>query len=526
MGEAFPGVGGRLLPSAAPAATPGAPAALAGNQTRRAAAPALDPILPSAAARREGRLQVVMSPYYGQPDFSALDRDYVSKATPDCVSIADLLRNGFVYAPHSIFRDVKVVTSGFDPAHDMHASPEFRFMFRESGRRAADDGPDQDWVEIYHRLLCEALANACERIGSPWLLQSGGKDSTPLAIAAAEVRPDTRCITYLGGREENEVASAHLVASQLGLEHHTLVCDPGRAYDRYLASIARMPLLTADFALLSYVDLATEIAAQGGDGVIDGMGADSYFGLTVEHRYRVLSWLARGLRLPAWATELPPIDRSFRLCYLLSTLQMDPLERVFPGSRFTDAEVDALFGERIAARSRARLAVFRPEIASASSADERWAMANSISGVASSFAKGLYTAHALSLQAAYPFCDRNLREWVYGQVPSHQRVDPVTRANKVLVRRHIAARFSELPYVARKGSFRFDLCGLARQRFDQVYAFAEQARHLLPGAPAWLRRNRGRLGNKYHASKFYLLAVVLPWLLQRCSGKPEPENAA
>jgi hypothetical protein len=104
---------------------------------------------------------------------------------------------------------------------------------------------------------------------------------------------------------------------------------------------------------------------------------------------------------------------------------------------------------------------------------------------------------------------------VYGQVPLHQRVDPVTRANKVLVRRHIAARFSELPYVARKGSFRFDLCGLARQRYDQVYAFAAEARDLLPGAPAWLRRNRNRLDNKYHASKFYLLAVVLPWILQR-----------
>src|SRR5690606_13459265 len=136
--------------------------------------------------------------------------------------------------------------SGFDPAHDMHASPEFRFMFRESGRGAVDDGPDQDWVETYHRLLCAALTTACEGIRAPWLLQSGGKDSTPLAIAAAEARPDTCCITYLGGNEENEVASAHLVATQLGLKHQTLVCDPGRAYDRYLACIDRMPLLTAD----------------------------------------------------------------------------------------------------------------------------------------------------------------------------------------------------------------------------------------------------------------------------------------
>jgi hypothetical protein len=35
---------------------------------------------------------------------------------------------------------------------------------------------------------------------------------------------------------------------------------------------------------------------------------------------------------------------------------------------------------------------------------------------------------------------------------------------------------------------------------------------VLPGAPAWLERHRQRLDNKYDASKFYLLAVVLPWL--------------
>jgi hypothetical protein len=69
--------------------------------------------------------------------------------------------------------------------------------------------------------------------------------------------------------------------------------------------------------------------------------------------------------------------------------------------------------------------------------------------------------------------------------------------------------------VLHKGSFRFDLCGLARQRFDQVHAFAMQAQALLPGAPRWLEAHRHRLGNKYFASKFYLLAIVLPWMLSR-----------
>jgi len=276
--------------------------------------------------------------------------------------------------------------------------------------------------------------------------------------------------------------------------------------------VDRMPLLTADFALLSYVDLATAISASGGDGVVDGLGSDGYFGMPVSRQQRVLSWLAKGIRLPHFVAELPLINRSFQLSYGLTTLQMDPVERIFPGSRFTDAEIDELFGRKIARLSKARLALFQRELDAASSLDELRTMAVTIEESASAFAKGLYTTSALSLKGAYPFCDRQLREWVYREVPMDRLIHPRTRASKALVREHIAQRFGQLPYVEKKGSFRFDLCGLASARFDQVHAYAMQASDLLPGAVGWLERNRDRLDNKYHASKFYLLAIVLPWI--------------
>ena len=462
------------------------------------------------------RLQIAMSPYYGATDFSALELN--PHREMDRVSLADLLRNGFVYPPHSVYANVKVVTYGFDPAQDMHARPVFQYRFRDAGRNHETGQERLDWVGEYHRRLCEAVERSCRNIAAPWLLQSGGKDSTPLAMAAAEVRPETTCITYLGGREEDEVASAAFVARKLGLRHEALACDPGRAYDRYLAIAPQMPLLTADFALLSYVDLVTEIQRSGGNGVIDGMGSDSYFGLSVDRTHRALSNLARNWRLPAFLSELPLIDRNFALCYLLSTLQMDRIERTFPGSRFTDEEVDALFGHDVAIRSRQRLELYRNELASARNVDEWFAIAMSVAGSASGFAKGLLTSTAMSMPLSYPFCDGELREWVYREVPSELLVDPITRANKVLVREHIATRFDELPYVSRKGSFRFDLCGLAATRFDRVHAFALQVRDVLPGATQWLERNRNRLDNKYHASKFYLLAIVMPWIRHHGGG--------
>ena len=457
-------------------------------------------------------MQITMSPYYGDPDFSALAEERAPGKKIDLVSVADILRNAFVFPPHSIFEDVKLVTFGFCPQHDMHTEPMFKFKFRNAGEVPEVVEKVQDWVAMYHRLLCQAIARSCEPIRAPWLLQSGGKDSTTLAIACADARPDTVCITYLGGREENEVESAARVARTLGLRHETLMCEPGRAYDRYLAAVPRLPLLTADFALLSYVDLATEIKGRDGDGVVDGLGADSYFGTPVDRHQRILARLARNLRLPSGISELPLVDRSFQLCFMLGTLQMNAIERVFPGSRFSDDEVDGLFGRPIARESRARLALFNDEIASATSLWEWRDMSMSIAGSAGAFAKGLYTASAMSMHAAYPFCDHALREWIHREVPRDQKVDPVTHVNKMLIRRHIASRFGELPYVRRKGSFRFDLCGLGAQRFERVRDYAGQVRDLLPGAVPWLDRNRQRLDNKYHASKFYLLAVVLPWL--------------
>ena len=441
----------------------------------------------------------------------------------DPVSVADLLRNAFVYPPHSIYEDVKLASFGVFPHHDMQPDPEFHYRFRDAGKSSGAAKDCGDLVGMYHRLLCEAVTRSCAELHTPWLLQSGGKDSTTLAIAIAETRPETTCITYLGGPEENEVDSAAYVARKLGLRHESLVCDPARAYDRYVALADRMPLLTADFALLSYADLATEIAGSGGDGLIDGMGSDSYFGAPAQMRKKMLYWMAKGLRLPPALAELPMVGHNFELCYLIGTLQMHPIERIFPGSRFTDAEVDALFGRRIAKTSRERLGPFKAEIASATSHDELRVISMSISGAAAGFAKGLYTTQALAMRAAYPLCDQNLCDWVYNNVPREQMIDPVAKLNKVLVRAHIAERFGPLPYVDRKGSFRFDICGLARQKFEQVHGYAQQTRVMLPGAVDWLERNRRRFDNKYHASKFYLLAIVLPWIARQETGGPSAQ---
>ncbi|GLQ89883.1 hypothetical protein GCM10007898_34580 [Dyella flagellata] len=457
-------------------------------------------------------------------DFSPLDGIERNHAPLDLVSMADLLRNTFVYPPHSIYRNVKVATTGFDPGQDMHDSPGFHYPFQSvlAPKRPPPEAVDEEsLLQAFHQLLCDSIAQSTTGMRSPWFFQSGGKDSTSMAIALAEARPDATCLTYLGGMEENEVASARFVARQLGLRHEALVCDPGRAYDRYLAMLPRMPLLTADFAALSYADMATEVSQRRGDGIIDAIGADEYFGTPVHSKERILAMLARGVRLPQALFTSKLVSNSFRLCFVLATLQMDEFERYFPGSRFSDAEVDALFGWNVSTSSRQRLETFRADIQAATSKEALRRLSLIIVGSAH-VAKGVYTARAMSLRLAQPYLDEGLRDWVFHRVPADLLIGP-GGVNKVLMRKYISKHFKELPYVKAKGCFRFDLRGLARQRYDQVYAFAEQTRSVLPGAQQWLETHRNCLDNKYFASKFYLLAITLPWLLSRMHApKPSP----
>jgi hypothetical protein len=484
------------------------------------------PVMPGCETGSGGasrRIQINVSPHAGEVDLSLLDGHGGDAALLDPISMADLLRNGFVYPPHTIFRDVKVASTGFDPAQDLHGAPIFHFTRQSAAAMARPRSGTVDrarLVDTYHQLLCDAVSRSSASMRAPWLLQSGGKDSTSMAIAVAEARPDTTCVTYLGGREEDETASARFVARKLGLRHESLVCDPGRSYDRYLACLPRMPLLTADFAVLAYVDVTTEIAANGGDGIIDALGSDPYFGVPAHWQTRLLALLAQGLRLPPGVLDSWFVGDNFRLCYVLGTMQMDGFERFYPGSRFTDAEVDELLDSDVARLSRRRLEIFRADIAAARSMEARRRVSATILESAI-FAKGMYVAKALALRLAYPYCDARLCDWVFHEVPDDQLIGP-GGVNKVLVRQHIARLFERLPYVAAKGSFRFDLCGLAQQRFDQVHAFSMQAQALLPGAARWLERHRHRLHNKYFASKFYLLAIMLPWLLSRMEAGHEP----
>jgi hypothetical protein len=155
------------------------------------------------------------------------------------------------------------------------------------------------------------------------------------------------------------------------------------------------------------------------------------------------------------------VGRSFKLCFALATLQMNVFERYFPGSRFSDAEVDELFGMQVSKHSLQRIETFRSDIAAAASA-EAVRRISLVVGESAHLAKGMLATQAMSMRLAYPYCDKRLRDWIFNDIPDELLIGP-GGVNKVLMRKYIAQHFKHLPYVKTKGCFRFDLRGLATQ---------------------------------------------------------------
>jgi len=83
-----------------------------------------------------------------------------------------------------------------------------------------------------------------------------------------------------------------------------------------------------------------------------------------------------------------------------------------------DCPTDALCGRALSRRSRDRLVPFLEEIRSATSPEEFRVLSLSIAAAAGGFAKGIYTADAMPMKIAYPFCDAQFCDWVYNDVPA------------------------------------------------------------------------------------------------------------
>ena len=137
-------------------------------------------------------------------------------------------------------KDIKLVTFGFSP-HARHAG-RAGVPFQVPRRRetpGARRSSEQDWVGTYHRLLCDAVASIL-RGDACAMAAAERRQGFHLARDRRRRRAAGHHVHHLPGRPRGERGRVGAAGrAHLGLRHEALVCDPGRAYDRYLAIAAR-----------------------------------------------------------------------------------------------------------------------------------------------------------------------------------------------------------------------------------------------------------------------------------------------
>ena len=190
-----------------------------------------------------------------------------------------------------------------------------------------------------------------------------------------------------------------------------------------------------------------------------GLGRTATSACRCRARQGACAPVARGS--PAtFVSELPLVDQQLQALLCLATLQMTLSSERFP-ARASPMPKSTSCSDGTSQAFQRRLAPFLPEIALGDGFGRVARQYRLDRRPTDAFAKGLYTCSALRMQAAYPFCDALFREWVYREVPPDQLIDPKNQDEQGAGPQSYRHAIRQLPYVEAKGSFRFDLRGLA-----------------------------------------------------------------
>ena len=228
----------------------------------------------------------------------------------DMTALAGYLRQAYVPAPRSIYRDAQKLQPGHMLTIEVGGEPvitpywSLRDIATEGQRRAAGRQIDNfAAIEDLDKLLRDAVKLRMIADVPLGAFLSGGIDSsTVVALMQAQSNRPVKTFT-IGFHEEgyNEAAHAKLVAGHLGTEHTELYINPNHALDL----IPRMPdLFDEPFADPSQIPtyLVSEMTRRHVTVALSGDGGDELFA-----GYSRYAWAGR---LKRWTDGVPlPLRR-------------------------------------------------------------------------------------------------------------------------------------------------------------------------------------------------------------------------
>lgn len=313
---------------------------------------------------------------------------------------------------------------------------------------------DKEWRNTIRRKI-----SIDSKIG---VMLSGGKDSTAIMYGLArEGYKNVVAYTYVPVYGENESMEAGQLCTVLGFEHKVICANYVLDYHAWVEVLNKSKIFSADFAFPATCRLAKEMAEDGVEVLVDGMGNDIYMGHIpplLESRLRNLA-LTKFFGKSIWGKEIFfSMIPSWKLKYLINSLMMHPIERMFPGSRFSITEL-----------KRLNLPV-----------DTTWNSLQYLTSqvkdypenIARAYVRGIFfdnycamqksrsASDAYGLQCIFPFEDVMFAEF-YNKYEIQVKFDWKNRINKVALRTYLEDLraehgVSDASFNQKKGSFRFN----------------------------------------------------------------------
>ena len=342
------------------------------------------------------------------------------------LAISSMLQNGVISPGQSAIDPIRTLfvcekLTVRRRAGGIQSEMRYEFPFFNSQSR----GTSRPSTEHLLNLLTASLERQLENFSEPVLMLSAGKDSTPIALALAELgRKDVRCITYSDGLNEEQTLAGQICA-QLGLPHRTveLETSPQTAQRQFIQLLERSIFPSADTAFIPYGFCLLE-AGRGADLVLDGSGNDIFVGNLLSRKHWAKFALASGDRRGiARLGSLIPHDSIFK--HVLAT----KVTAFFPGYYLGPNQVRRLFSASVDMRDH--------WIAIANSAGQRdiYDFYNFVNPIidANIALKAEEAARSIGAAIAFPWADEALAHYYY-HLPEASRFDSRTGKNKILIR--------------------------------------------------------------------------------------------
>ena len=343
-------------------------------------------------------------------------------------AICQLLHHGLVPQPETVFKNVYFLGLGAraevslkDDLIQIRCFDEFPYFGHLS------TGNSKPSTAELLRLLSASLTRQLDGVGDGFLMMSSGKDSSGIALAMAEAgRHDIPCVTYCESLEDPEYQDARIFCDRLGLYHQPVLMDFSLdVSDDVIDFFERSPFPNAESGQIAYLFCMKKLGI-GSGALIDGAGNDCYMGFVPKKEIRFASRFVIGDIINFnFIAPFLPIDS--KLNYLFYS-RAEFLKLLGRRLRYVDTKkfyphaVDT--AEYWGKTSQRYKAIDDIDFGSylLTHYDQRAVMLKARAAVT-----------ARDLDAIFPYCDRDLMEYVFN-LPEADRFDREKQINKVLLR--------------------------------------------------------------------------------------------